>query len=111
MQGFSRELLETLNEFAPEPDLWILFNTPLEVRLARAMNDTRWGETFLRSEDAFRREQVTFDELFQKFRKRTNVLIVDGTGRPEDIESEIWGRIKPIIACSGLTQEDGCLAH
>jgi dTMP kinase len=104
-RGLDRNMIEEMNRFAYgglKPDLTILFDLPVEVGLARAMERIAAKNQEL-CEDRFEAEETDFHRRVREGylclarRDPQRFLVLDGARDIDSVHGEVWAAIQALI--------------
>jgi len=95
--GFDPETILSRNSFAPDPDLALLFQTPVNVGITRIISDRR--DTLNDFEQNESLEKVA--EIFSGI-DRPYIKTIDATGSIESVHQAVMGHIATLFANSSF---------
>jgi len=95
--GFDPETILSRNSFAPDPDLALLFQTPVNVGITRIISDR--GDTLNDFEQNESLEKVA--EIFSGI-GRPYIKTIDATGSIESVHQAVMGHIATLFANSSF---------
>ncbi len=95
--GFDPETILSRNSFAPDPDLALLFQTPVNVGITRIISDR--GDTLNDFEQNESLEKVA--EIFSGI-DRPYIKTIDATGSIESVHQAVMGHIATLFANSSF---------
>ena len=96
-RGIEVEEIRLLNEeFAPKPDLVIIFDVPVDVGLKRIKENRRRRHLYFERREYLRKVAKIYQEM-----KAKNIVHIDATKPIEDVAQEVMARIEERIKSLG----------
>ncbi len=91
------DLIYQLNKDFPLPSITFFFDIPVDISIRRLEERNGIQEIFEHQE--FQQQlRIRYMRAFDDFSKQTEIVIIDGTGTPEEIHAQVWDRVRQRIS-------------
>ncbi len=89
-----------INKWAKEiarPDMYIFIDVPIQTCLDRIYKDRKTTSDIFENEQSLTAARNNFLEIFEKTRDSENIVVIDGSGSPQEVADRVFEAVKPLF--------------